>query len=932
MAGPIQSLDQPWRDEIDKHRHPISGVVDVGKSPQARCRAEGGAAWLWAKTERDGSWHSLASHMIDSLYIAFELWDGWLSASTKRWLAEPLGENATRALFAWLAGCHDIGKASPAFQAKDRAAAERANDAGFAIPLDLPPRPGTAHGVFSAAAVSRHLEARYGWTKAAAPAAIVGGHHGWFPPHDFAQLPGRRPAYYGNSDPWEDARSALFALVTELAGEDLPLETREPDGTGGFDLGRPRELALSGYVVLADWLASNEDLFPRSSMPFTSRYIAESAVRAKAALDCIGWRRWSSQVEDFDFQERFLVPPRPLQREAISLAKEMGSGLLLVEAPTGIGKTEAAMAVVEVLSGLGFGGVYLALPTQASANQTFARVLRWIQKMGGDETLVELAHGKARGVEAYKKLTGRLAGVGIDDDEGEDSLAVAEEWFHGPKRRLLAPFVVGTIDQVLLSAAMARHVAIRQAGLVGKVVVIDEVHACDAHMSVFLHRALAWFGKAGVPVVLLSATLPSQARRELVSAYAGQGVDLPTISYPSVTHVGPSGLVTSRPVGVGTTSRVAVDIHEEPGEEIAPEVVTLIGELADRGANVLVVRNTVKRAQDTYELLEGNGVKAMLTHSRFVDAERRAMHRWLEERFGPEADRPRGHVVVGTQVLEQSLDVDFDVLVTDMAPMDLLIQRVGRVHRYESIIRPSGFEVPRMVVVGMGRLSPEAAPTFPGGSVYVYSEHLLLRSASTLLGVHYIDRPGDVARLVEMAYGDGCPVPPAWQGRSVEAQQEWEKKRTGQRAEAARLALADLSVRGDILGLCKLGLEGGEEQVEAGVRGGRLALEVVVGRLSSDERSLECVTGATVPLDHEPTELEIDGALGSCLRLSPRLSREAESLEMPSKWKKNPWLKRLRILPLDAAGRARLGGRVVEYSSALGLCESRPTHESVTPS
>ena len=884
------------------------------------------AACLWAKTGPEGRWHSLAAHLVDTTHIAERLWEEWFSRSTRRWLAEPFGgdHDAGRALFAWLAGCHDIGKASPAFQIQVAELADQVRTAGLLIPTALPERAKAPHAKVSAVVIGPLLAERFGWDRrfTIGPAAILGGHHGWFPEEGFSLEGEKRPSLYGwstdQSASWMAARASLFDLVVGVSGAELVLRS------GNVELGRARELALAGYVVLADWLASNETLFPYASSPFAPSYPEESAARAQVALGLIGWHRWEEVRTPLDFFGHFGFQPNALQREMIAAASGATEpGLFIVEAPMGVGKTEAAFAAVEVLASThGLGGTFVALPTQATSNQMFLRVRRWLGHFERGTYLMELAHGKATQLADYSTLGGTPASVDVDEDAGAQ--VTAEAWFHGSKRRLLAPFVVGTVDQALLCAAKVRHVALRQVGLVGKVVVIDEVHDYDAHMSVFLRRALRWLGEARVPVILLSATLPPATRRRLIEAYVGSPVEVGDTSYPAVVHVGATGDVLSSPVTLSDPpKRARLQVLTEQGGAGSEEIADCVVALARREANVLVVRNTVLRAQETYRaLIERLGDSSVaLLHSRFLADHRMKKESWLAEHFGPGGHRLRGHVVVGTQVLEQSLDIDFDVLVTDLAPIDLVLQRAGRVHRHEGVHRPEGFEDPLVIVTGLSRVGT-GPPTFPTGSRIIYADHLLLRTAALLLTRESITLPDEVPLLVAQAYGDDELVPSTWADRATEAARAWRDKLRAQEQRAEQLAILPPECAPNLLELCRIGIgdpDDDDPSVQSAVRDASPTVEVVAGWDAGIPDEIACI-GGNVSLDHRPDPEEVDHALSSTLRLPPWLTAVAlDELTVPPGWKDHPWLRHLRVLRLGQASEAAIGNNVLRYSEALGL-------------
>jgi CRISPR-associated endonuclease/helicase Cas3 len=348
---------------------------------------------------------------------------------------------------------------------------------------------------------------------------------------------------------------------------------------------------------------------------------------------------------------------------------------------------------------------------------------------------------------------------------------IAQEWFaSGRKRPLLAPFGVGTVDQLLLAALKTKHVFVRLFGLAGKTVVIDEVHAYDTYMTVLLERALEWLGAMKSPVVLLSATLPRGRARQLVTAYrrgleAG-GFDAPQedqppndAAYPRVTWLDANGNAGSVHVEPYEGNRYTLELARVPVYD--PEgVARLLVSLLDRGGCAAVICNTVARSQEVYLALKpyfpgvasDNEPVLDLFHARFLREDRNQREIRSVQRFGRDGPRPDRAVLVATQVVEQSLDLDFDVMITDFAPADLLLQRAGRLHRHKR-----GERGPRTLHI----LWPQERDGVPGLSradAAVYAEHTLLRTWLALNGGDAISVPGEVEELIEAVYdGRDCP-------------------------------------------------------------------------------------------------------------------------------------------------------------------------------
>lgn len=414
-----------------------------------------------------------------------------------------------------------------------------------------------------------------------------------------------------------------------------------------------------------------------------------------------------------------------------------------------MGKTETALVAVEELAQkTNRTGMFFALPTQASSNGIFLRVKDWLNHIEGEKSL-RLIHGKAELNDEFSKLPKSR------NIHGKDGVSV-NEWFSGRKVSILDDFTVGTVDQILLAALKQKHLMLRHLGLANKVVVIDEAHAYDSYMNVYLSQAIRWLGAYKVPVVILSATLPISKRNALLAAYM-IGADL---GYRRL--VKPEGFETNESYPLltyndGKTIKQFADFKKEEGtnyqiikktKDQSQDIVGLIKELAPNGGVVGVIVNTVRKAQDFAKkcIEEFKAESVEILHSSFIATDRYQKEKDLIDSIGKDGKRPSFKIVIGTQVIEQSLDIDFDILITDLAPMDLILQRMGRLHRHEKTKRPENLKNPMVYVLNCGGYD------FDRGSSFVYSEYILFRSEYYL--PDKINLPNDISHLVQLVYSD----------------------------------------------------------------------------------------------------------------------------------------------------------------------------------
>ena len=1010
---------------------------------------------IWAKSDygEGEQWLPLVIHSVDALCVMTRLWKSWLPQDTRSIIASEFesDEDAAFRVACFLAACHDIGKATPSFQQSQRLFGSGL-DEGYDLSwkprkVGLPLRNGLQRGrlkhpIASELIVEEYLVERRSFTSGAAESwgAVVGSHHGK-PPLDDAvsNARSRYDAEMGwdarSEGAWRSVQFEIMDYLWMAAGLD------DAEDLGRFTVSAPAACLLCGLVILCDWIASNVDLFELVPLvgPDDEGLLHEGVVSVPK-LEARAERAWRlleltpswqppAHVSGFDerwFVERFGLPAgstaRPVQSAAIEVARSVEKpGIMIIEAPMGEGKTEAALAAAEILATrFGFGGVCFALPTMATTDAMFGRVRRWLDALpvdaGDNRRSIYLAHGKAQlneefqGIVRASRRQWRSSRMNTDDNGAScPESVIASDWLSGRKKGMLSNFTVCTVDQVLMGALMMKHLPLRQLALANKVVVIDECHAYDVYMQEYLKRILEWLGAWRVPVVLLSATLPRDIRRDLVSSYI-KGIE-ELKGKREVDRISDDGAFdvlallkaqTRKTEGTGPSSaNSSSDLDRDPvpnsyplitysegGEEkyqpVSPSsretsvsarlcsddeeaLVALLKERLSGGGCAGVICGTVSRAQETATLLReafGDEV-VLLTHARFVDVDRMDNERRLRSLLGPDATvsngrRPQKLIVVGTQVLEQSLDVDFDVLVTDVAPVDLIMQRMGRLHRHKregrGSERPEKLRNACCFVRGVDEFA-EAGPRFAKGLVNVYEEASLIEALAALGLKDFDDMaevclPSDICRLVQTAYSSEDIrklIPSAWTDAYISKIESRAAHCEGKVARAKKCLLPSVGNVESMKGLFPNVVEEGtsktkyqEDRGQMAVRDTQETVEVLLIRKCEGELHLlpwigdkkrDVDLGARIPMYCAPEEGCAQVLAQSAVRLPLAMCRYEEidglitALEeacdsYASAWQESPWLAGRLILALedeDDGLSAEVFGWCVSYSRKDGL-------------
>ncbi len=705
---------------------------------------------LWAKYEKTtGKFHPLICHLVDVGQTTLALWQNALSDLTREHIATWLNLDSGSAgrLISFWASLHDLGKASPSFQRKVPDVIPRLEVAGYVFPSPSPTP--ARHGTITTWALKDLLpQLTYISALDASLVAIsLGGHHGaWPSPIDLL------PAALKYSDKgdlvWDQSRRTIIELMISIftppTDVHLPASTLERNGLLTL---------VSGFVSVADWIGSMSEIFPyESEIPDIYTYASNSKLSALKALEDLGWIGWKPDQHRMSFQEMFSIPPYELQKEAIQVTGSIQLPvLLIVEAPTGIGKTELALYLADQwLQKQNGRGIYIAMPSQATSNQMYERTTKFLSGRYPSQSIhIHLVHGAAL-LSAKSDFTPPKEIA--DDDDMSGGAVRAEAWFLPRKRTLLAPFGVGTVDQALLSILQTKHFFVRLFGLGQKVVIFDEVHAYDTYMSTLFQRLLAWLRTINTSVIILSATLSEKTRQELASAWAGSPkVDLPTSDYPRLTMVSASRCTTH---ALPRPDSRTITLDRAPHESQA--IASRLAELSQGDGCIAVICNRVARAQEIYQAMKEQNIlspdQLILFHSRFPYEWREEIEKKVIHLFGKKGDRPNKAIVIATQVIEQSLDLDFDYLISDLAPIDLLLQRAGRLHRHtiNDPSRPFQFKEPHLALS-----FPNTIHTIPefDKDEFIYDLDILFRTWSLLRKRQQLRIPEETSQLIEAVYG-----------------------------------------------------------------------------------------------------------------------------------------------------------------------------------
>ncbi|MFB7738458.1 CRISPR-associated helicase Cas3' [Streptomyces sp. NPDC056112] len=939
----------------------------------------------WGKFDRGVlAVYPLLFHLLDVAAVAGEVWDRFLTRGQRRLIAQGMGVTLAeaRCLVMFFAGLHDLGKLSRFQQQEAHPWARvsevlRADTQGW---RRMPHERASMHGVLPLLA-----EAGYAVDASDSPgvrvAQMLGGHHGRFLQLDIdGAASAARVNLVLGGPAWQDLRRRYFALIRHLTGATV-VPAR---------LSVPAAVLITGVGVIADRLASQRHYWlPRAQAPAfgAGEHYAQAVKDAPALLEESGLARVTLPEVPFTQAHAGLAEPNDLQasliRQLTPVVREKGSGIVVVTDATGGGKTVAGLEAARIFStGGDTAGIAWLLPTTATADAAYDVLEAHVAAHRPDHAPVSLVYSHSHLNTAYSDH--RIAAHGpsttdefwadepdaTDEDaqdmpeRPEERVTVPDGWLRGWDRALLAQFTVATHDQALMAALPVRFSALRLLALSGRTVIIDEAHAMTPFMQQLLGRLLHWLGALGCPVVVLSATLPARTSADLVRSYlAGAGHSPRSLArldcvpaYPgwlfaaaadaSLTRMDPQAAAAHarrhRRTAEIRLRPVRHPSHADPDGAPAREsrldrIITEITPVVEGGGCAVVVCQTMADGQDTYEHLrdtlkwpDGAVDQLLLLHARLPGHQRESLTRLVRDRLGSTGQRPARLVVVTTSLLDMSLDIDVDVMVSDLASLHTLLQRLGRLWRFErrwatgpsrrcawlrqrehprlSVLQPTDHEGRILIPPTWRTLGPAFLPEA--------TAELLTRQPDRTLT---LTLPDDVQPLVEAVHGDAerlARATPALAQRHAVYQS---RRRKEEHTSALHLIPAPRHTL-SLADLHRQRLHAREAATRMGAMPCRLlpVYRTPTGRLALDPERTQML-----PVDREPTSAQIRSILQHTVPAPAAwVADRRREHHAPAAWHKHALLADLVLLPHNAADptqAAQFGRHALRLDAVLGL-------------
>lgn len=606
-----------------------------------------------------------------------------------------------------LAAIHDVGKISPGFQKK------YFNDFWEKKGYIFPEGSEQNHAVISESAIKCFLNEVFDDS----PSSEIAGIH-----HGLRQSPQSCEAGIYGSSQWNKERQRFLEEVTKIFGN-IPNKK-------SFENIKSFVPVLAGLVSVSDWIGSDGTYF---TLNCDASMVAINAVRL------CGFNK-ADIKKGLSFEEIFDFAPRQAQSDFIKKVTE--SGVYVLESSTGSGKTEAALyAAYKLISDDKNSGFYFALPTKLTSDKIHERVQKFVNTICGGHIPVMLAHGSAWLNDKYTEML----------EAGGEEFEAGGTWFTPRKRTLLAQFGVGTVDQALMSIMNVKHFFVRAFGLAGKVVILDEVHSYDMYTGTILDKLVEYLTKIGCTVIILSATLTSVRKKCLVQFVGDEPNSYPLITYKNNKN---GGVIASE---LQADKEVAINFKYT--NEVN-EIVKLAIEKAEKGQSVLWINNTVAAAQNAYRIVKSFASErtfdAGLLHSKFTVERRRELEDIWMKKLGKGANRERGSILIATQVVEQSVDMDADFMITELAPIDMIIQRIGRLWRHNIINRKASKPEVLIIAGNLNQVDTKdrLIDVLGKNNSMVYHPFVLWRTWIILKKKQIIRLPSELKSILESVYSE----------------------------------------------------------------------------------------------------------------------------------------------------------------------------------
>lgn len=744
----------------------------------------------WGKASKeDGSYHLLPYHCLDVAAVGYEFLSQHHFFRRKLSTMMKLPESVVTTWLVFLLGIHDLGKFAESFQ---QLRTDLRIELGHGNPkktnYDLRHDSlGYLLWFCRQQGLSKYYQNNGFPSTPASPElskviknifpiwlAPVMGHHG-FPP----QSQSRIKEYFQDED-----QSSIKSFVNDW----FLVQEPDFDNTLGICSDKSWQNAqkeaswlLAGFAVLCDWLGSNKEIFKFEKEHHTlENYWSKIALpRAKSAIEEANLLPATIQKNrSIDELFKYIKSPTPLQKICSEMPISYEPQLIILEDVTGAGKTEAALMLAYRLIEKDLAqGFFIGLPTMATANamlERMAKIYRGFYEQDKQPNVV-LSHSARHLSKIFQTIFLQQNEHNKETYTGTDetiSIQCSRWLADHRKKSLLADIGIGTIDQVLLGILPVRHQSLRLLGLANKVLILDEVHAYDAYTGSLLNTLLEFHAALGGSVILLSATLSRSQRQAFIDAFnKGLGCKSPIIkntAYPLVTHIGAT-TNTELPVQTRKTVERSVQVRFVHNQG---DALKQLQQAVKQGQCACWIRNTVPDAGEAFDLMAAmDGMKKdnlHLFHSRYALGDRLDIEEKCLHLFGKKStpDKRKGQVLISTQVIEQSLDLDFDVMVSDLAPVDLLIQRAGRLKRH---VRDKSGQIladdmqdergqPEFIVYAPQHTDkPDTdwyQAVFPKAS-YVYPDTVLLWLSSQILqNKKGWKMPDDARELIEYVYNN----------------------------------------------------------------------------------------------------------------------------------------------------------------------------------